>query len=106
MTVYVRFSASNIKGTSVTSPVGSGGIIADSPDVPISFASTAATSASLIALSWSAGPTWYGLDVQDYAISYDKGLGDGSTYLLESGIIETTYTFAPVVQGTSYVFTI
>jgi hypothetical protein len=103
-TVYAKVSATNVKGTSLVSLVGSGGNVADSPDIPISFASTASTSATLIGLSWSPGPTWYGLDVQDYAVSYDKGLGDGSVHLLEDGIIETAYTFTPVVQGNTYVF--
>jgi hypothetical protein len=70
-TVYAKVSATNIRGTSSLSPEGSGGNIADSPDIPINFASTAATSALLIGLSWSPGPTWYGLDVHDYALSYD-----------------------------------
>jgi hypothetical protein len=95
--VYAKFSATNIKGTSDYSPVGSGGIIADSPDIPISFVSTEATSASQISLSWSPGPEFYGLNVQDYMISYDQGLADGSQHILEGGIVDTTYTLTPVV---------
>jgi hypothetical protein len=60
-------------GSAPMSPESFGGIIADAPDIPVSFTSTAATSASLISLSWSQGPTYYGLPVVDYGISYDEG---------------------------------
>lgn len=78
--VYAQVSATNIKGASTASNAGSGagGVIADAPDIPISFQSTALTSASVIGLSWSPGPTFYGLPVLDYALSYDNGLGDNS----------------------------
>ena len=86
------------------SPESFGGIIADAPDIPVSFTSTAATSASLISLSWSQGPTYYGLPVVDYGISYDEGQGDSTVTLLAAGITDTTYSYSQVTQGTTYVF--
>lgn len=84
--------------------VGSGGVIAGPPDIPINFQSTAATSASLIVLTWTQGPTYYGSPVIDYGISYDLGLGDGSKNLIEAGITDTTYSLTNVVKGTTYTF--
>ena len=40
-------------GTSPASLESSGGTIAEEPDIPIGFDKTAATSASLIALTWN-----------------------------------------------------
>jgi len=39
-TVYAKISATNVKGTSAYSSVGSGGIIAKAPDAPINLVST------------------------------------------------------------------
>jgi hypothetical protein len=102
--VGARVSAINIKGESLKSDVGEGGTIADIPPAPINLASTAVTSASVIGLSWEAAPTFSGLPVLDYGISYDKGLGDGSIYILEERITQTTFTYTSVVQGITYTF--
>ncbi len=88
--VYAKVSATNIKGTSPSSNVSSGGIIQNIPDTPTNFANFAgSTSATTIGLIWLPGQTYYGAPVLDYQISYDQGLGDGSIVVLEINILTT-----------------
>ena len=85
--------------------MGSGGTIAQSPDIPINFAQNPVqTSATSIGLQWNAGLTYYGYPIIDYAVSWDEGKGDGSIVLLEMGLTETQTTRSNVVKGTTYTF--
>lgn len=77
--------------------MGEGGTIAAIPATPINLVSTDATSASIIGLEWDIPNIDTGLPVLDYGVSYDKGLGDGSIYMLEERIVGKSYTYTQVV---------
>ena len=83
---------------------GNGAVITTNPDPPSSLANNAAiTSASVIALTWTAPSVIGGTAVIDYKVSWDQG---GSTYaLLASGITTASYsTTAPLTPNTVYKF--
>ena len=96
--------ATNVVGSSSASILGNGAVITTNPEPPTSLANNAAaTSASVIALTWTAPVFIGGTAVIDYRVSWDQG---GSTYaVLASSIITASYsTAASLTANTVYKF--
>ena len=102
--IYATVLATNVVGSSSASTSGNGAVITTNPDPPSSLANNAAiTSASIIALTWTAPTVIGGTAVVDYRISWDQG---SSTYaVLASGITTASYsTSATLTANTVYKF--
>jgi len=90
--VYAKVKATNIVGDSSTSSEGNGAVILTNPDAPVTLANNAATtSATTIAMTWSAGSSNGGTPVIDYRVNY-KLSTDGSFAVLATGVTTTSYT--------------
>lgn len=90
--IFAKVKATNVVGESGTSVEGNGAIILTFPDAPVSLADTlATTSATKIAMTWSAGASNGGTAVIDYRISYKISTAASFTTLV-SGITATSYT--------------
>jgi len=64
--------AINIKGSSISSDAGNGGVILTYPDAPINVQNIASlTNANTIALTWTNGINAGGSPVIDYRVSYN-----------------------------------
>jgi len=76
--------ATNIKGDSLMSDVGSGGILLRQADKPINVAENlAARTVSTLGLQWSQGAELGGSPVIDYKVSVSTG---GDYYVLISAL--------------------
>jgi hypothetical protein len=74
--VFAKVSATNVYGTSAYSTAGNGAIIVRVPDAPASVLNNAAvTTVNKIGIVWQAGSSNGGLNVVDYRISWDQGVG-------------------------------
>jgi hypothetical protein len=70
--VHATVLATNVVGSSVASTAGNGAVITTNPNPPTSLANNAAiTSASVIALTWTAPTVVGGTPVIDYRVSWD-----------------------------------
>ena len=102
--IYATVLATNVVGSSSASTSGNGAVITTNPDPPSSLANNASiTSASVIALTWTAPTVIGGTAVIDYRVSWDQG---SSTYVvLASGITTASYsTSATLTANTVYKF--
>ncbi len=102
--IYATVLAKNLVGSSAESAPGNGALIVTNPDPPISLASNAViTSASVIALTWTAPVVEGGTAVLDYRVSWDQGTG---TYdVIASGIPTASYsTTSPLAANVVYKF--
>lgn len=79
--VYAKFTASNIVGTSEESEVGNGATILTNPDAPLNVVNNPSyTAATQIGLTWENGLADGGTPVIDYRVSYDQG-SDGANWV-------------------------
>ncbi len=70
--IYTRVTAINAVGSSISSNDGNGAVILTVPDAPVSLANNAAaTTATIIAMTWSPGASNGGTVIIDYRIYYD-----------------------------------
>jgi hypothetical protein len=70
--IYVIIVAVNIKGNSVVSEVGFGGVILSIPDAPINLVNVASlTTATSIGLTWTNGTSNGGSAIIDYRVSFN-----------------------------------
>lgn len=102
--VWATVLATNVVGSSASSVAGYPILILTNPDPPSNLANNAAiTSASVIAMTWTAPSVVGGSAVIDYRISWDQGT---STYtVLVSGITTTSYsTTTLLTANTVYKF--
>jgi hypothetical protein len=102
--IYATVLATNLVGSSAESTPGNGALIVTNPDPPILLANSAViTSASVIALTWTAPVVGGGTAVLDYRVSWDKGIG---TYVvIASGITTASYsTTSPLAANMVYKF--
>jgi hypothetical protein len=99
--IYATVKATNLVGSSVTSPSGNGATILTYPNLPSSLANVAAiTSASVIGMTWVAPTVVGGSAVIDYRISWDQGT---ATYVvLASGITTASYTTTATLTANTY----
>lgn len=68
--IFVKVVATNIKGSSSESSIGSGALVITNPDVPVSLAEdTAERTVSTLGLTWSAGTSNGGSAILDYRIN-------------------------------------
>lgn len=102
--IFAKVKATNIIGDSGTSIEGNGAVILTNPDAPVSLSNVVATtSATTIAMTWSAGAANGGSPVIDYRISH-KLLTDASFTELASGITTTSYSTTSLTAGGEYIF--
>jgi len=102
--VYAKVKATNVVGDSAESSAGNGATLLTNPDAPVSLAEdTVATTATNIAMTWSAGAADGGTAVIDYRVSY-KLSSDASFAVLQSGVTTTSYSTSALTQGSEYVF--
>ena len=102
--VHATVLATNVVGSSAASTGGNGAVITTNPDPPTSLANNAAiTSASVIALTWTAPTVVGGTAVVDYRVSWDQGT---SNYvILAQGVTTAFYsTTATLTPNTVYKF--
>ncbi len=102
--IYATVLATNLIGSSAESAPGNGAFIVTNPDPPISLANNAdITSASVIALTWSAPAVNGGTEVIYYRVSWDQGIG---TYVVIAyGITTPSYsTTSPLAANVVYKF--
>jgi hypothetical protein len=86
--IFVKVTATNIKGSSTVSEAGNGAIILRAPDAPISFINEdTITDEDQIGMSWSDGTWDGGSAVIDYKISFTTGIS-GAYTILETGVLE------------------
>lgn len=98
--------AANVIGNSLNSNEGNGAVILTFPDAPTNLANTVATtSASVIAMTWSAGAADGGTPVIDYRIIY-KLSGTSTFAELVSGVTITSYSESSLTPGSEYTFKI
>lgn len=102
--VYAKVIATNVVGNSLASLEGNGAIILTYPDPPTTLANNGdITSASVMAMTWSAGAADGGTPVIDYRISYS--LAGSDTYqVIATGVISRNYQTASLTQGSLYIF--
>lgn len=86
--IFARVRATNIMGDSQLSPAGNGGVITRVPDPPTGLLSDSAISnAVVIGLIWVAPIENGGVEILDYRIWYDQGLGSDDYWeVLDYGI--------------------
>ena len=73
--VYATVLATNVVGSSSASTAGNGAVITTNPDPPSSLANNPTiTSASVIALTWTAPAVIGGTAVIDYRVSWQQGV--------------------------------
>jgi hypothetical protein len=102
--LYAKVLAINIKGNSIASDAGNGGIILTTPDSPTSLANVQAiTNYNTVGLSWSNGVNNGGSTVIDYRVSY-KISDDLVFYTLESNIVSLPYSASALTVGLTYMF--
>jgi hypothetical protein len=85
--MYAKVLAVNVKGDSVASSRGNGGVIQRIPDAPLNLANLPlVTLADRIGLEWTDGPENGGTNVLDYRVLSNGGSGDVFT-AIESNIL-------------------
>jgi hypothetical protein len=100
----VKLYATNVKGDSLTSEVGSGGILLRKADKPINvIENSAARAISTLGLSWDEGSESGGAPVIDYKVSVSTG---GDYYVLISALSTPYFTAVSLTKGTTYTFKI
>ena len=101
--IYVKVTATNVIGSSATSPVGNGAIILTNPDSPLRLVNNPqTTNAYRILVSWEEGLANGGTPVIDYRLLYDQGTNNYIT--LASGITNLYYLATTLTMGTTYKF--
>jgi hypothetical protein len=81
----------NVYGDSVQVVSGSGAVIQEVPDAPVTLANDPTTTTdTVIKFTWSDGASNGGTSVIDYTVFYDEGTA-GSYVLLESGVTTQYY---------------
>lgn len=102
--VVAKIVSVNVYGDSVQESTGSGAVIQEVPDAPITLANDAATTTdTLIKFTWSDGASNGGTSVIDYTVYYDQG--SSNFVQLESGVTTQYYqTSVTLTPGTTYVF--
>jgi hypothetical protein len=102
--LYARVSAINIKGSSLVSDAGNGGVILTQPEPPVNLAEVRAlTSYNSVGLTWEDNANDGGSPVIDYRVSYSHGLIDNYV-TLESNIESLPYQASGLTVGTTYKF--
>jgi hypothetical protein len=103
--VFAKVRATNEKGASTESNAGNGAIIYTKPDSPVSvLEDTSQRTASVLAITWSAGATNGGTAVIDYQVSTSA---DGAAFVvLASGITARAYTATGLTAGVVYRFVV
>lgn len=104
MSINVKVIAINAYGNSSQSSVGGGAVVVLVPDAPVNLVNIVQIQqGNQITLSWSNGVSTGGSVIIDYRILYDLGTG-GNFYVLQSGIVSTSYTVTGLILGTTYQF--
>jgi hypothetical protein len=101
--VFARVEATNVKGTSVVSLSGNGGIILRVPDKPVNLQNVAAlTSDETIGLRWEESAENGGTVVIDYLLEYAEQSAEYQT--LEVALTDVQYTAVSLTSGLTYKF--
>jgi len=102
--LIAKVIAINIKGASIESDAGSGGIILTEPDAPVNLVNLPLiTNANSVGLDWQNGANDGGSPVIDYRVSYKTGM-NLEFVTLESNIVSLPYTAKPLLVGIYYAF--
>lgn len=103
--VVAQIISVNVYGESIQVVSGSGAVIQEVPDAPVTLENDPTTTTdTLIKFTWSDGAIDGGTPVIDYRVFYDEGTA-GSYVLLESGVTTQYYqTTVLLTAGTTYVF--
>lgn len=96
--------AVNVKGDSIESDAGNGGIILTQPDAPINLVNVPLiTNSNSVGLSWEDGANDGGSPVIDYRVSFKDGMSLVFV-TLESNVDSLPYTALPLQVGITYTF--
>jgi hypothetical protein len=100
--VFVKVTATNIKGTSELSLGGNGAVIIFSPDAPTNLVEdTSQRTASSLGISWTAPVENGGTAILDYRVSRAT---EGGTYFVLASSTTTSILIVSLSAGTNYQF--
>jgi hypothetical protein len=100
--IFVKITATNVKGTSTESTAGNGATIIEAPDAPVSLAEdTSKRDPTTLGLTWSEGAANGGAAVTEYRIS--KAV-QGGTFSVLASTANTHYDVTSLTSGTTYEF--
>lgn len=105
--IYARVKAHNIVGSSEWSEVGNDAVILSVPSQPTNLVNVLENSDGFqIALRWFTPEHAGGVEVLDYRILSDEGLGTGEFIVADSSCKETEYVVQGLTPGLTYTFTV
>jgi hypothetical protein len=101
--VYIKVLATNVKGDSLFSLPGNGGIILRVPDIPVNLRDMPdITTAYQIGLEWDDGPNNGGTPIIDFSLTYAEVSQDYDTF--EVGVTERQHVATNLSPGIYYKF--
>jgi hypothetical protein len=102
--IKAKLIARNAYGDSEESDVGGSAVILTNPDKPLNVVEVySERTATSLGVSWDEGSQNGGSPVIDYTVSYAEGV-DGTFSVLQSGVLDTTFTAVSLSPGVTYLF--
>lgn len=101
--IWVRVLATNVIGSSEFSEAGNGAILLSVPGAPTDLNDLPETTTGFqIGLSWIAPVQEGGVDINDYRIFSDLGLGTSIYEIIDSNVLTEYYTMEALTPGVTY----